>query len=681
MTDFNHPMFGWQHDSDGVVIITMDDPDNSANTANERFTDEFPVVLDHLEAMRDSIAGVVLTSSKKTFFAGADLTTFVTAGPEEIPGVEAMLNRLKENLRRLETLGRPVVAAINGAALGGGYEISLACHLRVVVNSPGAVVGLPESTLGLLAGAGGVVRTVRMFGVEKALNEILLPGTRFTPDKALEAGLVDEVVDSADELIAAAKRLIAQHPDPGQPWDAPGYCIPGGSTGDSHMAPVLTMLPALLRTKTQGAPAPAAEAILSAAVEGAAVDFETAQAIESRYCAALVGSQISSNIIKAKFFDPRAIRNAQRPLAGAPPFRAEKVLVIGGGPVAEGVAAACAAAGIEVSTVTAGSIENASTDIDVVIESVFEDAVARRQLLAAVLGKLGPETLVLSNSSALPIGVLAAGDAAPERFVGMHFFAPVERMPLVEVIAGEKTSDKTLSKALDFARQIGKSAIIVGDGPGFFTTRILHAYLDEALLLLTEGVPASSIECAATRAGYPVGPLALLDDLSFPVMGRICAEIIGGGNLDATGSTVGSFIQRMDGEFGRSGRASGLGFYDYAQGRRRGTWSGLSDAVGVVNADIAFSDLQERLLFREALEAIHCFDDGVARTVPEANVGSILGVGFPAWTGGALQYANQYDGGLAGFVARCEELAQVYGPRFTPTSSLCERAESNCAYE
>lgn len=714
MTDFNHPMFEWEHDSDGIVTLTMNDPDQSANTATERFNKELPAVLDHLEAERDSISGVVLTSGKKTFFAGADLTSFVTAGPAEIPGVEAMLNRLKANLRRLETFGKPVVAAINGAALGGGYEIALACHHRIAVNIPDAVVGLPESTLGLLAGAGGTVRTVRMFGIEKALDEILLPGTKFTPESAVKAGLVDELIDTADALVPAAKRWIAAHPEVVQPWDTPGFHIPGGSPADVHLAPVLAILPALLRKKTRGAPAPAAEAILAAVVEGAAVDFETAQEIESRYCAALVGSQISSNIIKSMFFDPRALRRTARALADTSPFRAEKVLLIGSGPVAQGIALVCAKAGIEVTVadestadaeitatrvtqafavadpagvnaplVTAGSLENAYPDVDIVIESVFEDSSQRQQLLATVLDRLGPDTLVLSNSSALPIGVLAANDPSPERFAGMHFFAPVEKMELVEVVAGDKTSDQTVAKALGFAQQIGRSVITVVDGPGFFTTRILHAFLDEALLLLSEGVAPSSVERAATQSGYPTGPLALLDDLSLPIMSRICNEITEGSGRDtgATRSAVGSFVERMVSEFGRTGRAGGSGFYNYEQGRRQDLWNGLDDAISAVDPRLDFSDLKERLLFRESLEAIHCFDEGVVRTVPEANLGSILGVGFPTWTGGALQFANQYDGGLAGFIRRCEELARAYGSRFNPTTPLRERAESHGAYE
>ncbi|PQP20026.1 enoyl-CoA hydratase-related protein [Rhodococcus opacus] len=718
MTDFTHPMFGWQIDSDGIVVLTMNDPDNSANTANDRFNNEFPAVLDHLEATRDSISGVVLTSSKKTFFAGADLTSFITAGPADVPDVEAMLNHLKVNLRRLETLGRPVVAAINGAALGGGYEIALACHHRVIVNSPNAVVGLPESGLGVLAGAGGTVRTVRMFGIEKALNDILLPGTKFTPEAAAEAGLVDEVVDSADDLISAAKRWIATHTESVQPWDTTGYRIPGGYPADEHMAPVLTKLPALLRKRTHGAPAPAAEAILAAVVEGAAVDFDNAQAIESRYCAGLVGSQISSNIIKATFFDPRVIRRGQRRLANEPPFQAGKVLVVGSCPVAGGIALACARAGIDVAVassnvadaettianvmraltisaassadavvttpkLTAWSIDDSPADVDVVIESLFADHPERQLVLTRILDRLDPDTLVLSNSSALPISALAASDSSPERFAGLHFFAPVDKLKLVEVIVGEKTSDKTVAKILDFARQLDRMSIVVGDSPGFFTTRILHAFLDEAMLLLTEGVPASSIERAATQAGYPTGPLALLDDLGFPVMARISAEITGVQSRDdvaATGSTVGSILRRMVSEFDRSGRASAGGFYNYEEGRRRDLWRG-QDEVSAIDCRIDFADLKERMLFREALEAIHCYEDGVVRTVPEANVGSILGVGFPSWTGGALQFANQYDDGLDGFIRRCEALARAYGPRFEPTTSLRDRAAAQGVYE
>ncbi|MFE2995729.1 enoyl-CoA hydratase-related protein [Nocardia sp. NPDC059246] len=718
MTSFDHPMFDWQHHSDGVVVLTMNDPDHRTNTANERFVREFPAVLARLEAERDSITGVVLTSGKKTFFAGADLTSFVTAGPDQIPAVESMLNELKTNLRRLETFGRPVVAAINGAALGGGYEIALACHYRVVVDDPNALVGLPESTLGLLAGAGGTVRTVRMFGIQKALTEFLWPGTKFSPVEALPAGLVDELVTSAGDLVVAAKRWIASQPEAIQPWDKPGYLIPGGAPSDRRAASLLSTLPAALRKKTRGAPDPAAEAILAAVVEGAQVDFVSAQAIESRYCAGLVGSQISSNIIKAKFFDPRVIRRATNRPAGYPQYRAARALIVGTGPVTGGIAYACAAAGIDVAVaaehiadaesvkahavklleaakaeaigapesavqVTAWTLDDCPGGADVLIESVFDDGGRRQQLLAAAAGRLGPDTLVLSNSSAIPIATLADKAPAPENVVGMHFFAPVEKMALVEIAAAERASDETLAKAIDFARQLGKTAIVVGDGPGFFTTRILEAYIDEALRLLVEGIPASSIEQGATQSGYPTGVLALVDDLGLPVMSRISDEIADtfGRDPSSSAAETGQLLQRLVKELERTGRADGTGFYDYHDGRRNGLWVGLSEAVGAAHHGIDFVDLKERLLFREVLEAIRCFEEGVVRTVPEANVGSILGVGFPGWTGGVLQFANQYEGGLPGFVSRCQELELDYGPRFQPSEALVALSEKGGRYE
>ncbi|ROO87858.1 3-hydroxyacyl-CoA dehydrogenase/enoyl-CoA hydratase/3-hydroxybutyryl-CoA epimerase [Actinocorallia herbida] len=675
-----HPMFDWHRDPDGVVVLTMNDPDHSTNTANHRFTNEFPAVLDRLEAERDSITGVVLTSAKKTFFAGADLTSFVAAGPGDVPAVEAMLNKLKADLRRLETFGRPVVAAINGTALGGGLEIALACHHRIAVDDPGVLVGLPESTLGLLPGAGGTVRTVRMFGIERALAEFLLPGTRFAPGAALSAGLLDEVVPP-DDLLAAAKRRIGSGSRAVQPWDEPGYTIPGGAPRDAQTASLLATLPAVLRKKTRGAPDPAAEAILAAAVEGAQVDFDNAQAIESRYCAGLAGSQISSNIIEVAFFDPRVIGRSANKRSDRPRYKASKALVLGSGPVAEGVARACADAGVSVTVVADDLDTGHPTDVDVLIESAFDDGARRRSLLAAVAGRLAPGTLVLSNSSAFTIASLAESAPAPENVVGMHFFAPVDKMDLVEIVTAEKTGEEALAKAIDFARQLGKTSIVVGDRPGFFTTRVLQAFLDEALLLLAEGVPASSIERAATQSGYPVGALALLDDLSLPLMLRIRDEISEGRAVDGAESTTWHILRRLIDECARTGRESGAGFYDYDdRGRRRGLWSGLSVMFGDAKRDIAFADVQERLLFSEALEAIRCFDEGVVRSAPEANVGSVRGVGFPVWTGGVLRYADRYHGGLPGFAARCNDLARTYGARFEPMPSLTERASAGGSY-
>ncbi|NOP99420.1 enoyl-CoA hydratase-related protein [Mycolicibacterium fortuitum] len=675
-------MFDWREDDDGVVILTMNDVDSPANTVNSRFKRDFPTVLDRLEAERESIRGVVLTSGKSTFFAGADLSEFASMGVEAIAGVTTMLDTLKANFRRLEKLGRPVVAAINGAALGGGCELALACHHRVVIDAPGVLVGLPESTLGVLPGAGGTVRCVQMFGLQKALDEVLLPGTRFTPRQALDVGLVDAVVSSAEELIAAAVGWIADNPEPRQPWDTAVE-----TRSDGSMTTQLMMLPARLMRKTRGAPCAAARAILECTVEGALLNFESAQAIESRRCAALIADTVSSNIIEVTFFEPREIR---RRSIGRREIRAQSAVVIGANQVAAEVAQACATAGINTTvadvepgdahlaavTVSkllgtgAGRVDSCALhlipDADVVIESVFSDAAERRRQLGIVSSQVGPSTLIVSNSSALPIGQLVTAVSEPRNLLGMHFFTPVRKMELLEIIEAQNTSADALSRAIDLGRQLGKTSVVMGDAPGFYATRILHAYLDEAAAMLREGVPASSIERAAARAGYAVGPLALIDELSMAVLMRINEEIASPLSATAQGepSSLGAVLNQMSGEFGRAGRAGDAGFYEYHAGRRTTLWSELHRVFGAVRAVPNIEELRDRLLIRQSREALLAREDGVVRDETEGNVASVLGVGFPSWTGGCLRFVDQYKGGRAGFIVRCNEFADEFGDRF-----------------
>ena len=719
MTD--HPMFGWDKDADGVVTVTMDDPDQSANTMNDRFRAELPVLVDHLYAERDSITGVIVTSAKKTFFAGGDLDLMMRATRERIGEVNAMLDAIKAALRRLETLGRPVVAAINGAALGGGYEIALACHHRVAVDRPDVSVGLPEVTLGLLPGGGGTTRTVRMFGLRAALQDILLTGTKFRPAQALAKGLVDELVADPGELAAAARRWIAANPEPAQPWDRPGHTIPGGTPATPALAAVLPSLPAVLRKQSRGAPAPAAHNLLAAAVEGTQVDFDNALVIESRYCADLVCGQISANIIKSMFFDMRAIqRGANRP-EGYPKHTARKLVVLGAGMMGAGIAYVGAKAGLDVvlkdvSVEAAERGKNYSVKLldkavergrttperrdavlarihptadvadadgaDLLIEAVFEDPELKKTVIAEAADRMAPDALLASNTSTLPITGLAEGVPRPEDFIGLHFFSPVDRMALLEIVVGEKTSDATLAKAIDIAAQIGKTPIVVNDSRGFFTSRVIIEFVNEAIALLGEGVPAASIEQAATQAGYPVGALALVDELTLTLMRDIREETAAAfreAGIDRPAHPADAVVDRMI-EFGRTGRTSGAGFYDYADGRKAGLWPGLRESFGGTETGLPLVDMQERMLFAESLDAIRCLDEGVLRSVADANVGSILGIGFPAWTGGVLQYVDQYDGGPAGFVARARELAARYGDRFTPPESLVCKAEAGEDY-
>ena len=710
-------MIAWDVDADGVVLLTMDDPDQSANTMNETFRRSLAATVDRLESERDNITGVIITSAKKTFFAGGDLRLMSRATPADAAAIFDTSSGMKRDFRRLETLGRPVVAAINGAALGGGYEIALACHHRIALDARGSQIGLPEVTLGLLPGGGGVVRTVRLFGIQNALLNILLQGNRRKPAEALELGMIDEVVSAPEELIANAKAWIAANPEATQPWDRKGHKIPGGTPSNPGFAAHLPAFPANLRKQLKGAPMPAPRNILAAAVEGAQVDFDTAITVETRYFVELVTGQVSKNMTKAFFFDLQHINSGGSRPDGYPKHTAHKVAVLGAGMMGAGIAYVCARAGLEVvlrdvtaeaagkgksysaklldKAVSRNKMTRAAADAvlaritatgtaadvagaDLVIEAVFESPELKKKVFAEIEGLVAPDAVLGSNTSTLPITDLAEGVTRPADFIGLHFFSPVDKMPLLEIIVGERTSDATLAKALDIAQQIKKTPIVVNDSRGFFTSRVIGTFLNEAVAMVGEGVPAPSIEQAGSQAGYPAPPLQLMDELTLTLPRKIRLETRAG--VEAAGGTwvahpAEAVIDRLVEEFDRKGRSTGAGFYAYADGKRTGLWPGLREHFTQAGAEIPFQDMQERMLFAEALETVKCFDEGVLRSVPDANIGSIMGIGFPAWTGGVIQYINQYEGGLAGFVARSRELAKRYGDRFNPPQSLVDKAD------
>lgn len=715
-------MIKWDVDPDGIATLTMDDPDQSANTMNARFQTDLAATLDRLEVERESLKGVILTSAKKTFFAGGDLKLLSQATPADAPRMETEVDALKANLRRLETLGIPVVAAVNGTALGGGLEIALACHHRVALDAKGSKIGLPEVTLGLLPGGGGVTRTVRMFGLQKALMEVLLQGQQRNPSAALEKGLIDELAETPEQMITAAREWIIANPQAVQPWDVKGYRIPGGTPSTPKLAAVLPAFPANLRKQIKGAPMPAPEYIMSAAVEGAQVDFATASRIETQYFVALATGQVSKNMTKAFFFDLQHITKGGSRPEGYAPYSARKVVVLGAGMMGAGIAYVCARAGMEVvlrdvslesaekgkaysqglldKAVSRGRMTEAARDeildrivptdsveqakgADLLIEAVFEDPTLKAKVYAEIEPVLAPDALLGSNTSTLPITGLAQHVSRPADFIGMHFFSPVDKMPLLEIIAGKGTSDAAIAKAIDVALQIKKTPIVVNDSRGFFTSRVIGTFLGEAAAMLGEGLAAPSIEQAGLQAGYPTGPLALLDEVSMILARRIreaARAAAADEGFDFPEHPSFAVMDTMVVEKERGGRAAGAGFYDYADGKRVGLWSGLVETFGGGN-EIPFIDMQERMLFIEAIESVKCLDEGVLRSVADANIGSIFGIGFPPWSGGVLQYINGYEGGPAGFVARANELAATYGERFTPPQSVVELAAAGGTYE
>jgi 3-hydroxyacyl-CoA dehydrogenase / enoyl-CoA hydratase / 3-hydroxybutyryl-CoA epimerase len=710
-------IIGWESDAEGIVVLTMDDPNQSANTMNQAFKESMGATVDRLESEKDHITGVVVTSAKKTFFAGGDLNDLSRARPEDAQQVYDNITEIKSQLRRLETLGKPVVAAINGAALGGGLEIALACHHRIALDVRGSVIGQPEVTLGLLPGAGGVTRTVRLLGIQDALLNVLLQGQRHKPRKAADVGLVHEVVDSADELLPRAKEWIRANPEPVQPWDVQGYRIPGGTPSTPSFAANLPAFPANLRKQLKGAPMPAPRNILAAAVEGAQVDFDTALRIETRYLVDLVTGQTSKNMIKAFFFDLQYINSGGSRPDGYEKFTARKVGVLGAGMMGAAIGYVCARGGMDVvlkdvsmeaaelgkgysaklfeKAVSRGRSTREQADetlaritptdrpeglsgCDLVIEAVFESQELKHKVFGEIQDIVAPDAVLGSNTSTLPITGLAEGVRRQEDFIGLHFFSPVDKMPLLEIIRGERTSDATLAKAIDIAQQIKKTPIVVNDSRGFFTSRVIGTFMNEAVAMVCEGIEPASVEQAGSQAGYPAPPLQLMDELTLTLPRKIRLETRAG--VEAEGGTwqahpADEVIDRMLDEFNRKGRSTGSGFYAYADGRRTGLWEGLRENFTRQSHEIPFEDMQERMLFAEALETVKCFDEGVLTSIPDANVGSIMGIGFPPWTGGVIQYINGYPGGTAGFVARARELAQRYGDRFKPPASLVARAE------
>ncbi len=714
---------------DGIAHLVLDDPSQSANTMNQAYTDSMEKAVDafrdDIASQGDAVKGAVVSSAKKTFFAGGDLKLMTQATTDDAPELFANVERVKATLRKLETSGKPVVAAINGAALGGGLEIALACHHRVAADGR-YEIGLPEASLGLLPGGGGVTRTVRMFGIADALMKVLLQGPRLKPAKAQGLGLVDEVV-APDDLLSTAVAWVEANAGneeaAQQPWDRQGYKMPGGKPTTPSLAAILPSFPSNLRKQVKGADYRAQRNIMSAAVEGALVDFDTASRIESRYLVELIVGQQFKNMTQAFFFDLGAINAGKSRPDGIEPTRAEKVAVLGAGMMGAGIAYVSAQAGMQVvlkdisqeaadkgkayseklldKALERGRITAEKKDevlgrilatadyadlegCDFVVEAVFESVKLKHEVFAEVEKVVKPDALLGSNTSTLPITGLAEGVSRPKDFIGIHFFSPVDKMPLVEIIAGEDTSDEAIARVFDYTKAIKKTPIVVGDSRGFFTSRVIGTFVNEGIGMLAEGVSPVSIERATTMSGFPAPVLQLTDELNMELMVKIrneskaAVEGAGGTWEPAAAEAV---IDQMIAE-GRPSRLKGAGFYEYDEaGKRTGLWSGLAEKFPVSDTQPAFEDLKERLTFIMSIESVKCLDEGVLRTIPDANIGSIFGIGFPPNQGGVIQYINGYEAadgslGVQAFVDRAQELAAQYGDRFTPPASLLEKAKN-----
>lgn len=701
----------YDKNADGIVILTLDSPNQSANTMNADFRNALVDVVSKFKADTD-VKGIILRSAKKTFFAGGDLDELIQAQPEQATEFFNMVQSMKAEFRYIETLGVPVVAALNGTALGGGWEIALGCHYRIALNDPKAKFGLPEVTLGLLPGGGGIVRMVRLLGLQNAFP-FLMEGKQFGVDKAKSLGLIHDTADSVDELLEKAIAWVKANPKSQQPFDVKGYKIPGGTPSSPQVAQVLAIAPAMLRDKTKGC-YPAPEAIMAAAVEGAQVDVDTALTIESRYFTYLATGQVSKNMIGTFWHGLNAIKSgASRPKDVAQ-WQATKVGVLGAGMMGAGIAYSTAIKGIPV-VLKDVSLENAekgkaysqklldkrvsqgrmtaekreqvlglitatasAEDLkgcDLIIEAVFENQELKAKVTNEAESYLVDGGVMASNTSTLPITGLAKASKDATNFIGLHFFSPVDKMQLVEIIKGKETSAETLAKAYDYVQQIGKTPIVVNDSRGFFTSRVFGTFVQEGLRMLAEGVHPAKIEMAALKAGMPVGPLAIQDEVSLTLSEHVAAETrkaLQAEGKDLPYSGADDVIKSMIHEFNRKGKAAGAGFYEYPDSGKKHLWDGLSHWKKDVT--ISEQEMIDRFLFVQALDTLRCYEEGVLESVVDANVGSIFGIGFAPWTGGALQYLNQY--GLNKALTRANSLEAKYGERFKAPALLAKKAQA-----
>jgi 3-hydroxyacyl-CoA dehydrogenase/enoyl-CoA hydratase/3-hydroxybutyryl-CoA epimerase len=703
---------------DGIATITFDEQGSPVNTMCLQWQDDLDAIAAQVTQDKAQLKGIVLASAKSTFFAGADLKGVMRSTEADGPRVFREIERIKMNFRTLETQGVPVVSCLNGAALGGGWEVALVGHHRIAVNHPKVQFGLPEITLGLIPGGGGITKMTRVLGL-MAAQPYILESKLFGPEEALKIGVVHELVATPEELMPRALAFIESAQ--GKPeacthvWDRKDYRMPGGTPSNPKIAGMLTVAPAVLKQKTRGL-YPAPEAALAAMVEGAMVDFDTAMRIESRYLAGLMVGPVARNMINTFFFNLNAIKGGQsRPGPSTGSGRTEKyqpkrVGVLGAGMMGSGIAYAQATRGIatvlkDVSVEAAEKGKSYTTKLtqkrvdkgqmsaeqqqgvlnlitptasaadllgcDLIIEAVFE----QRELKAMVTREAEPMLdeggFFASNTSTLPISGLAQASAKPQKFVGIHFFSPVDKMKLVEIIRGKDTDDETIARAYDYVQALGKLPIVVNDSRGFYTSRTFGTFVMEGAAMLGEGIPAPVIENAAMQAGMPVGPLAVLDEtalsLSVHVLEqtRLDFQKEGKPYVATPGETL---VEQMVKQNHRSGRAGGGGFYDYPEGGKKQLWPDLKTLFEKPGVEWNLQDVKDRLLYRQAVETARCLAEGVLTSVHEGNIGSIFGIGFPAWTGGALQFI--YGMGIEAFEKRCHGLAARHGHGFVLSDAV-----------
>ncbi|MBK6798912.1 MAG: enoyl-CoA hydratase/isomerase family protein [Acidobacteria bacterium] len=699
----------YQVDGDGIATLTIDLKDRPMNVITRQFLEDLAASVEKV-ATDPAVKGAILTSGKSSFMAGADLK-----GVSELFAAHDAEALYKNGMsfvgltRKMETCGKPFVAAINGTALGGGLEICLACHYRVAADVPGSSLGLPEVLVGLFPGGGGTQRLPRLAGAREAL-QLMMQGTHLKPQQALEKGIIHKVVP-AGELLAEAKRWLLESPDPEQPWDKKGFKVPGGAGQFDPRFVETFMVGASLMQKETFHNYPAPQAIMSCVYEGLQVPIDAGLRIEQRYFTKLLLDPVARNMIRTVFVNKGAADKLARRPKGYDKLQVKKLGVLGAGMMGAGLAYVAALVGIEVvlldrelsfaekgkaysESLLANRIKKGRTtqekaaavlslikptadysdlaNCDLIIEAVFENREIKADVTRKTEAVIPATAIYASNTSTLPITGLAEASSRPAQFIGLHFFSPVDRMPLVEIIRGKLTSDETLAKAMDFVQQIKKTPIVVNDSRGFYTSRFCGAYINEGTTMLLDGVTPALIENGARMAGMPVGPLALLDEVSIDLSYHIREQTkkdLGSAYKAASGDEVITlFFEKLE----RVGKKSGRGMYEYPEGGKKFLWPDLTRHFPAAAEQPPVEEVKKRLLYAQALDAAQCMEQKVLTDPADGDVGAMLGLGFPPYTGGPLSLIDTI--GTAKFVEECDRMAAKYGPRFTPPKLLRDMA-------
>ena len=720
----SYESFSVDIDNDGIALVTIDLPGQSMNVWNEALMREFSAFVDDF-ASNDEIKGAVITSGKSSgFLAGADLHMLGGARADSITDAFEGAFALNAMLRKLETSGhpakalinsqahaKPVAAAVNGLALGGGLELVLACHHRVAADNPKLQLGVPEVQVGLLPGGGGTQRIPRLAGLQNAAM-MATQGKPIDPNTAKGYGIIQEIVP-ADEVVAKAKEWVKANPKVTQPWDKKGFKFPGGGGAmDPRAVQFFMAANAMAQSQTQHN-YPAIQAILSCLYEGSIVPFDTAIRIESKYFTKLLSGPTAKNMIRTLFINKQAAEKGEQRPKDVPATDIKRVGVLGAGMMGAGIAYVSAKGGMDVvlldrdleyaekgkaysakivekgvsrgkvtkekgeallARITPTTDYNDLKDVDLIIEAVFEDPDVKSDVIKKTEAVIGKDVIFASNTSTLPITGLAKNSERPDQFIGIHFFSPVDKMPLVEIIPGDKSGDRSLATALDYVRQIRKTPIVVKDTRGFYTNRVVPPYLGEAMIMVQEGIKPALIENAAKSLGMPVGPLALTDETSLSLghmlMQSTKKEL--GDKYQPSGNE--ELLEKMVVGLGREGRKSGGGFYEYPEGGKKHLWAGLAEHFPLADEQPAVEDVKERLMYAQLVPASQCFAEGIVSDPQSADLGAIFGWGFAPWTGGPMSHIDTI--GMETFVRKAESLAQKYGARFNPPQSFRDMAKS-----